>query len=70
MTYGSSLETAQHVQKCLDHKNDLTWRNHRVLYIEKMMEYADVISQYVPITLLTGGVIRDNFNDKQHTKES
>lgn len=68
-TYGSVVETAKYVRYYIHNKDKLSWDNHRVLYIERVMEYADVISRFVPVVLFEGGVIRNNHNDKTIHKD-
>lgn len=58
MTYGSAVDTARAVREILEERTKITWENHRVLYIENMMRYAESITKYIPLLLLDGGTIR------------
>jgi len=57
-TCGSVVDTAAYVQEYINSKNKLTWDTRRVLYIENMEKYVDIITKTIPIIVFEGGVIR------------
>ncbi len=58
-TKDSVMDTAKYVQECIKDRKKLTWKTRRVLYIEEMKKYADIITKSVPIIVLEDGVIRN-----------
>jgi|GEM_PF-3498562 len=70
MTYGSALDTAKEVRELLDNRKNLTWKNHRVLYIEKLLPFAEILTKHLPLILLEGGTLRtieiSELKDKQY----
>ncbi|MEX0935219.1 MAG: hypothetical protein WDZ70_02755 [Candidatus Paceibacterota bacterium] len=59
-THGSVIDTADYIRPYLKDKNKLTLKMSRVLYIEEMMKYAEIILKYIPIIVIEDGVIRQN----------
>ncbi|MEX0935211.1 MAG: hypothetical protein WDZ70_02715 [Candidatus Paceibacterota bacterium] len=59
-THGSVIDTADYIRPYLEDKNKLTLKMSRVLYIEEMMKYAEIILKYIPIIVIEDGVIRQN----------
>lgn len=57
-TRGSVLDTAEYIRPYLKDKRKLTLTTARILYIEEMMKYAEIISKHIPIIVLEEGVIR------------
>ena len=58
-TRGSAVDTATYIKKQLTGKR-LTKKNLRAKYIEKMIPFAELITEYVPLIVLEDGVIRHN----------
>ncbi len=58
MTYGSVTDTAQQLLPYLEDKTKLTVEVAKVLYIERLKEYAELITEYIPLVVMEGGVIR------------
>lgn len=59
-TRGSALDTAKFITPYLEDKNKLSLETSRILYVEKMMRYAEEITKHIPIIVMEGGVIRHN----------
>lgn len=59
-TMGSVLDTVEYIKPYLADKNKLTLKTSRILYIEEMMKYAELITQKIPIVVMEDGVIRHN----------
>jgi hypothetical protein len=58
-TRGSAVDTAAYVAKKLKSKH-LTKKDLRAKYIAKMMPFAKLITEHVPLIVLEDGVIRHN----------
>lgn len=59
-TYGNVLETASKVDFYLKNKDKLTLETSRVLYVERMKEYAEILNEFFPIIVMEDGVIRNH----------
>ncbi len=55
---GNVSDTASYIDDFIKNKNKLTLKTSRVLYIENLVTYADIIAKYVPIIVLEDHVIR------------
>ena len=58
-TRGSAVDTAAYVEKRLKAKH-LTNRDLRAKYIAKMVPFAELITEHVPLIVVEDGVIRHN----------
>lgn len=57
---GSVIDAVKYVKPYLEDKNKITLKTNRILYIEDMIKYAEVISKHIPIIVMEDGVIRQN----------
>ncbi len=57
-TTGCVLDTVTFIKPYLEDKNKLTLKTSRILYIEEMMKYAELITKHIPIVVMEDGVIR------------
>ncbi|MDP2594078.1 MAG: hypothetical protein Q8P36_01950 [bacterium] len=59
-TRGSVVDTAEYLRQRLVRKEKMSPQLRRALQLEKLGNFAEVITEYIPITVFTGGVIRHN----------
>lgn len=68
-TYGSVLDNAEKIAPFLEDKTKLTVETARVLYLERLMKYAELMSEYIPIVVVEGGLIRQMKIAKEEEKK-
>lgn len=66
---GSILDTADTIKPYLEDKNLLTLETSRILYIENLMKYVEILNKHVPIIVFEDNLVRHNkFNKKKDLK--
>ena len=68
-TSGTAVDTAEYLRPYLAGKKKMTPRMKRVLYIEKLRRFAEIITEYVPIIAFEGGLIRHNKLQKESQRK-
>lgn len=59
-TYGTVEETAEYIRPYVTGKKAMSLKMKRSLYIEKLGNFAEIITEQVPIIVFEGGLIRHN----------
>ena len=59
-TNGSVVDTANTIKPYLEDKNKLNHSLSRLLYIENLIPYAEIITKHIPLNVFTGSIIRRN----------
>jgi hypothetical protein len=57
-TYGTVLDTAKYIRPYLTSKKRMVAKMKKAVYIQKLGAFAELITEYVPIVVFEGSIIR------------